>query len=392
LLAALQEAESQTDVPCIPVAFHSQGFRIAAPVPERASAQMRPVARMYRWLTGGRLRELAQSCLPLILLEAAWAFANRVTFDALSADEEPIAFGPGDLLVLADESWNYRAWKAAALARSRGAMAVLVLYDLIPLRQPEYCAPLFTRVFPSWLLQTTAHCDVVMCISRATALDFHRFCGESHLAQPKTSHFRLGCDVFPVGPAGAVRSRIAEFADRPGAWFSAVGTIEPRKNYPLLLRVFEHLWVNGRDIRLLITGRPHPACSGLITQLLQHPEQGRRLLTVLDASDGEVSLVYSRCRALLFPTLAEGFGLPLVEARAMGCTVIASSLPALLELADDGVLFFSPDSADELEALIIEQASLPNRGLPVSPKVFTWRQSANQFLAQIHEVLSEDAH
>ena len=105
-----------------------------------------------------------------------------------------------------------------------------------------------------------------------------------------------------------------------------------------------------------------------------------------------MNLAYSRCRALLFPTLAEGFGLPLVEARARGCTVIASSLPALLELADDGVLIFPPDSADELEALIIQQASLSDRGLPRPPKVFTWRQSADQFLAQIHEVLSEDAH
>ena len=347
---------------------------------------------MYRWLAGGRLRELAQSCLPLILLEAAWALANRVTFDALSAQEEPVAFGPGDLLVLADECWNYRAWKAAALARSGGAMAVLVLYDLIPLRQPEYCAPLFTRVFPSWLLQTAAHCDVVMCISRTTALDFHKFCGESHLVQPKTSHFRLGCDVSPLGSAGAVRGHIAEFADRPGAWFAAVGTIEPRKNYALLLQVFEHLWANGSDIRLLIAGRSHPACRGLITQMQQHPEQGRRLLTVLDASDGEVNLAYSRCRALLFPSLAEGFGLPLVEARARGCTVIASSLPALLELADEGVLFFPPDSPHDLEALIIEQASLPDRGRPPPPQVFTWRQSADQFLAQIQEVLSEDEH
>lgn len=386
LLGALQEAQAQTGASCIPVAFHSQGFRVASPVAERSAAQGRPAARLYRWLTGGRVRELAQLCLPLSLLQAAWALANRLTFDALSANESPVAFRPGDLLVLADESWNYKAWKAAALARAQGATAVLVLYDLIPLRQPEYCAPLFTRAFRPWLLKMAANCDAVMCISRATALDFQNFCKEQGVAQPPTSHFRLGCDMSVAGAPGAVRANVADFADRSGPWFAAVGTIEPRKNHALLLRVFEGLWARGIDVRLLVTGRPHPGCSNLITRMQQHPEQGRRLLTVLDASDGEVSLAYSRCRALLFPSLAEGFGLPLVEARARGCTVIASSLPALLELADDGVLFFSPDSAEELEALILEQASRVERNLPPPAHVFTWRESATQFLAEIHQL------
>lgn len=393
LLGALQDAEAKTGVPCIPVAFHSNGFRTASSAAAAEPAlQKQPAARLHKWLVGGKVRRLAQFCLPLSLLEAGWTLANSFTFDALSAKEAPVVFGPGDLLVMADECWNYRAWQADALARSQGARVVLVLHDLIPLRQPEYCAPLFTRVFRPWLLNMAAQCDIVMCNSRATALDFRRFCLEEKVAQPKTRHFRLGCDISAPGSPGPVRANITAFADRPGAWFASVGTIEPRKNQALLLQIFEGLWARGIDARLLVAGRTHPGCASLISRMQRHPEQGNRLLTVLDASDGEVNLAYSRCRALLFPTLAEGFGLPLVEARARGCTVIASSLPALLELADDGVLFFSPDSADELEALIVEQASLPNRGLPLAPKVFTWRQSADQFLAQIHEVLSEGAH
>lgn len=384
LLAALQEAESQTDVPCIPVAFHSEGFRTTFPAIDRSALKRRLVARLHRWLSSGKLRELAQSCLPLVLLEAGWALANRFTFDALSAKETPVVFGPGDLLVMADECWNYQAWQAAALARAHGATAVLVVYDLIPLRQPQYCVPLFTRAFRPWLLNMIANCDAIMCISRATALDFQGFCQEQGVAQPPTSHFRLGCDISADGgTTGDVRPEVAEFANQSSPWFAVVGTIEARKNHALLLRVFELLWARGVDVRLFVAGRPHPECADLVNRMLRHPEQGRRLLTLLDATDGEVSLAYSRCRALLFPSLAEGFGLPLVEARARGCTVIASALPALLELRDDGVQFFKTDCAEELEALILEQACAAGRVQPQPARTFTWRESATELLAQV---------
>ena len=390
LLSALQEAQGETGVPCVPVAFHTSGFRVASPIAEKSAAHGRPAAHLYRWLTGSRVRALAQMCLPLPLLEAAWALTNRLTFDALSAKDPAIVFAPGDLLVLADECWNYKAWKAASLARTQGANAILVLYDLIPLRQPEYCVPLFTRAFRPWLLKMVANCDSVMCISRATALDFEGFCQEQGVAQPPTSHFRLGCDISAAGAPGVVRSKLAEFADQPAPWFAVVGTIESRKNHALLLTVFERLWERGVDVRLLVMGRPHPGCSRLITRMLQHGEQGRRLLTVLDATDAEVSLAYSRCRALLFPSLAEGFGLPLVEARARGCTVIASALPALLELKDEGVHFFRPDCAVELEALIVEQAA-PGTPRPQPARPFTWRESASQLLTQVRELASAPA-
>ena len=383
LFGALQEAQGETGIPCVAVAFHSTGFRVAGPVTEKAPDQGRPVARLYRRLTGGRARGLAQQLLPPSLLESAWALANRLTFDALSAREPSLAVGPGDLLVLADECWNYKVWEAAALARAQGATVVLVLYDLIPLRQPQYCAPLFTRVFRPWLLKMAVHCDAVMCISRATAADFQSFCQEQGVVPPPTSHFRLGCDLGTADVLGAIRESVAGFADRPGPWFAVVGTIEPRKNHVLLLQVFERLWARGIDAGLFVAGRPHPGSTDLIIRMQQHPEQGRRLLTLLDASDAEVSLAYSRCRALLFPTLAEGFGLPLVEARARGCTVIASSLPALLELADEGVHYFAPDSASELEALILEQASSNQRHSPPPARAFSWRDSAAQFLAEV---------
>lgn len=381
LLAAFQAAQPESGISCVPVAHHSGGFRLDGGQSETGApaVNQRNTARLYRGLTGGALRRFATAWLPPPLLFAAWSLANRWTFDALSAKEPSAEFGPGDWLILGDESWNYPVWSSVARARARGAKAVLVLYDLIPVRQPQFCAALFTQVFRRWLMRMLAECDAVLCISRATEDDLHAFCEEHRVAAPPAGHFRLGGDL-PVSGTGGVRDTVREFVGKKVPCFVAIGTIEPRKNHRLLLTVFDRLWAAGVEVRLLVAGRPHPDCHRLIEQMRHHPEQGRRLMTVFDASDAELDLIYSGCRALLFPSLAEGFGLPLVEARARGCAVIASDLPALKELGDEGVAFFTPGCADELDALVRERAGAQSPSRPEPMQVFTWQDSADQFV------------
>ena len=125
-------------------------------------------------------------------------------------------FRAGDWLILADESWNYRAWLAAENARWRGAKVVLVLYDLIPLRQPQFCAPLFTRVFDRWLRRMVNNSDAIMCISAATENDLHAFAEEHAIVLPGTGHFRLGSDV-PAASSAPARSMPRENAEGPAS-------------------------------------------------------------------------------------------------------------------------------------------------------------------------------
>ncbi|MDB5858959.1 MAG: glycosyltransferase family 1 protein, partial [Ramlibacter sp.] len=87
------------------------------------------------------------------------------------------------------------------------------------------------------------------------------------------------------------------------------------------------------------------------------------------------------------PSLAEGFGLPLVEARARGCPVLASDLPAFAELADEGVFIFDRRSMQELEALVLQHATTDYRPRVGRMTPFTWRDSALQFLDVSRELL-----
>ncbi|MES3002269.1 MAG: glycosyltransferase family 1 protein [Pseudomonadota bacterium] len=366
-----------------PVVFHSSGFRVAPATTEtaaRASGRDGLATRAFRSASQGVGRRIA-AALPAGLLHRIWSGVSTRMFDAMSRREPRVAFRPGDWLVLADQSWNYAAWRAVARARREGAFTVLVVYDLIPLRHPEYCPPLFTRAFGAWLRAMLACCDAVVCISGATRDDLRRWCAEQRLTSPPMGHFRLGSDLPATPHAGTVRPEVEAFTRGASPFFAAVGSIEPRKNHRQLLDVFERLWEAGSDARLAVAGRPHPSCAAIAAQL-QRPGRGDRLLTLFDASDAEIALLYERSRALVFPTLAEGFGLPLVEARTRGAPVIASDLPALAELADGGVDLFPPGDDEALARLVCSHAEESRRPSVGAMALFSWADSAAQLIAR----------
>lgn len=395
LLSEFQQATPLTGLQCQPVAIHSGGFReltlpAVAPLavtPPKATGGT--AARMLRWITGGRVRRLALASLPLAVLHAAWRLYSRWTFDALSRQAAPVAFQPGDVLFMGDASWHYEAWHAMQRARQQGCRVVLMVHDLIPLRHPEYGAPLVSMVFGEWLTRMLRCADAVICNSQATESDLKDYVASVGLPLPLTGHFRLGCDLVRQPGAQAARPAIAHFLSKPGVSFAAVGSFEPRKNYAWLLQVFERLWAKGHNVRLLIAGRPTADGQALVEKAKQHPEQGRRLLTVFDASDQELDHVYAQARALLFPSLAEGFGLPLVEARTRGCLVIASNLPVFQELADEGVSLCTENSLGNMEALVMTHAEVDRRASVTPMPVFTWKDSAQQCLQVMAGLLAD---
>jgi glycosyltransferase involved in cell wall biosynthesis len=90
----------------------------------------------------------------------------------------------------------------------------------------------------------------------------------------------------------------------------------------------------------------------------------------------------------VLPSLFEGFGLPLVEARTRGCPVIASNLPVFAELADGGVTTFDRTSAGALARVLVDHALNDRRGQIAPMQPFTWADSARQCAAQIEQLLA----
>lgn len=361
---------------CHPVAFGAGRFGRSDVGPPRAGES----AALWTALGSPAMRSIA-AALPPALLQQAWSAAARLAFSRPAGP--PAGFRAGDWLVLADQSWNYPVWRAAAKARRQGARVALVVYDLIPLLQPHYCEPLFSSVFAKWLPRTLAESDAVVCISGSTAEDLARWAAAQGCALPPVTHFRLGSDAT-VAAGGTVRAAVRDFLGGPDPVFAMVGSIEPRKAHAEVLDLFDRLWSDGLRCRLFVAGRAHARSRVTAARMTTHPRSGCELLFLQDASDAELALAYQTCRALLFPSRAEGFGLPLVEARTQGCPVVARALPCIRELADAGTSLFEDD--ERFESLVRDAAAAPSR-MDVPPMAaFGWPQSAGQLRERLTEM------
>jgi glycosyltransferase involved in cell wall biosynthesis len=134
-------------------------------------------------------------------------------------------------------------------------------------------------------------------------------------------------------------------------YFITIGTIEPRKNHALLLDVWEQLGTGPDVPQLIVLGAKGWAGPELFARLDRAIATGN-VIHHADLDDGRAMGLLLGARALLFPTFAEGFGLPPIEALALGVPVIAADLPVLREVLGDKVVYLDPsDSYSWMETI-----------------------------------------
>jgi glycosyltransferase involved in cell wall biosynthesis len=270
--------------------------------------------------------------------------------DALAA---PRRAGRSVFLLVSHRSLDQAA--AIAPLRRAGAAFVPFVHDLIPLSHPEYARPPQVLRHAARVSTVSAMADGAVVNSAATAASLRAEFAARGLPAP----------AIAVAPLG-VRPRLAATpaAEPPDApYFVCLGTIEPRKNHLLLL----HLWrdlagrLGGAAPRLLLIGRRGWENENIL-DLLERCAALRGLVRECGApGDAEVASLLAGSRALLFPSFAEGYGLPLAEALALGVPALCSDLPALREVG--GAV---PDYLDPLDGAAWRRAVLDYAD-PASP-------------------------
>lgn len=203
----------------------------------------------------------------------------------------------------------------------------IVLHDTIPLDFPEYQRDGIPGRFEAMLLRIQNHADLIICNSKATEDSFHRHSVDLK-ARPDTVVAHLGVDIDLDEPPDTLELMVPE-----PPYFIAVGTIEPRKRYDLLLDVWDELVDHGPP-RLYVCG-PRGWKNEHVFQRLDEHSDGSAIYELNELGDRELSALMQNAVALLFPSDAEGFGLPPVEAAAMGVPVICQDLPVFREILGD---------------------------------------------------------
>ena len=177
----------------------------------------------------------------------------------------------------------------------------------------------------------------------------------------------------------------------PENFFLSVGMERPRKNFPRIVAALDRL--SRREVHLVLAGGRNPRA--LETQQAVDRFGLRERIHVLEnVSDIDLAALYTMCRALVFPSLYEGFGLPVVEAMACGAPVITSDAAALPEAAGGAAILVDPMSVEGIASAMERVLEEPNLGQGMRSAgmaraaQLTWRGSAEATYAVYREVLA----
>ena len=247
--------------------------------------------------------------------------------------------------------------------------AVPVVYDLVAYDsslRPSRRSGIIERLTMPLAIRRAAG---VVAISEAT--------GRALVERFPAAAGRISVTPLAAAPALAPAGPPAQLPDR---FVLAVGTLEPRKNLPRLVEAYRRLPAALQEEHpLVIVGRVGWEAGETLRAL---ESLGDRCLVLGVLSDEELAVAYARCSVFCYPSLAEGFGLPVLEAMAGGAAVITSDRSSLPEVGGDAVAYVDPTSVDSIAAALEELLGDPGRRddlggrAAARARTFSWDRTA----------------
>jgi glycosyltransferase involved in cell wall biosynthesis len=221
---------------------------------------------------------------------------------------------------------------------TRRAAAVVTVYDLTSVRYPELCAPASLR-YPALIRRAVQRGAWVHTLASAIAEEV-----VEHFAVPRARVRVVASGVDALPPGDAARGRAAAGAER---YVLALGTVEPRKGLPDLVRAFDALAGARPDLHLVVAGPDGWGRDDFEAAVRSARFAGRvRRIGWVDV-EAKADLL-AGARVLAVPSVYEGFGYPPLEAMSVGTPVVATSVGSLPEVLGEAASFVAPDDVDAL--------------------------------------------
>ncbi len=310
-------------------------------------------------------QQLVDRRIPARLLNPLWHYLRFPPVDWLLGQSIDLSHSPSPLIL-----------------PCRGRTIVTV-HDLFFMSHPELSHNEMRRDYPRLLAANLRRADGIICVSQATrAALLDRF------PQAEAKSIAISSGVSDEYLA-AEPAHQANLLSLPPRFILFCGTIEPRKNLPLLLRSLLALRHSGLTIPLVIAGSRG---WGLEEFLHLRQELGGQVLELGYTPAELLPVLYRKATALVLPSLDEGFGFPVLEALACGTAVLCSDIPALREVGGDQARYFHLQKPHQLTELL---AALWRKELPFDPANarshaarFSWAESASATLDFYRRVLS----
>jgi glycosyltransferase involved in cell wall biosynthesis len=272
---------------------------------------------------------------------------------------------------------------------SRNIKTVLTVHDIVHVLFPRTMSLPNLIVERLLMRRSILQADYVIADSISTASGIY----EHYHARPT----KVGV-VYPGSPSFSehIHSPISDNEKLPRKYFLFVGTIEPRKNLRAILDAFRLLDTEREDVDLVLVGNIGWKTKEIMSLLEAHRYRSRiHFMGYVDAA--RLSFIYRNALCLLYPSLAEGFGFPMLEAMTYGVPVITSNVSSMPEVAGDAALLVDPYDvkglADAMNMILMNDDM---RNIVISKgyervKKFSWKRCAEETLGIFEKVLSSKA-
>jgi glycosyltransferase involved in cell wall biosynthesis len=220
--------------------------------------------------------------------------------------------------------------------------SVVTIHDLIFLRHPEYYHWLDTKIYTWKFLQTIKEADHIIAISECTKRDIMEF-GEVDGSQISVIYQSCAPRFGVRSQESGVRSQ--ENRER---YILSVGSIEERKNILLAVKALPYL---PEDLQLVIVGR-HTKYTDVVQEYVERHGLTQRVKILHGVKNEELPDLYAGAEAFVYPSVYEGFGIPIIEAISTGLPVVACTGSCLEEAGGPDNLYVAPDDAEGMAAAI----------------------------------------
>lgn len=272
------------------------------------------------------------------------------------ATEKPVLFGSGDTLLILSGDWSDDTFAdlVTELKNKQAFRVAQVIYDMLPATQPAFFVPGMPEQFSRYMTKILGLSDTILAISKATRGDILNFQKIHGLPPAPVAVFRLGDDFMkrePTKPKLDIAS---------GEFILCVGTIEARKNHTLLYYVVkEAMRLNKAIPSIVVAGKRGWLVNDFLYLVENDPQLKNKIIFLHDATDQELAWLFQNCTFSVYPSLYEGWGLPVAESLFYGKFCLASDSSSIPEVAGDLLDYFSPHDARALLDLIIKYSQNP---------------------------------